>query len=250
MKKLIALGLALILVAALLAGCNGDSSNANENDLVGTWYWLGMEMYTFNADGTGLSGGFAEIEWSVRGNRLSIDFEGEVMEVNFTYEDGTLTLTDDDDFEMIMTRDPDDDPFGGGGEGGWTPPADPDEDMAEYMGEIIEGWDELMLLDSALEESNFKTHTFIDYIEGSRGIISQAATGAQPHMMVLIELPEGVSAAEVAADIEENNDPAVWICVAAEVVDIFYAGQYVLMVMTLEEWNRPSFEANFNALFG
>ena len=66
MKKVFGLFAALVVVAALavgLAGCGSDDDNGNGNGtatggattsaLVGTWDWLGIPYYVFNADGTG-----------------------------------------------------------------------------------------------------------------------------------------------------------------------------------------------------
>lgn len=252
MRKLIALGLALMLVASLLVGCNGDGTTGGEVDerLVGNWYTGGMPWYTFEADGTGYFMLEAPITWWVRGNSFFVrqeTFDGvyETREYTFVYESENerLTLTRDG-WDNPFTRTPD-----GDDGSGWTPPADADPDLAAYMDEIIGDWNEVGLIHTALTEENFRTHTFIDYVPGARGVISQAKAGAIAHMIVLVELPEGVNALEVAADMEANNDPAVWICVAAEVVDILYAGQYVLMVMTTEQLNSPNFETNFNNLF-
>ena len=148
---------------------------------------------------------------------------------------------------------PIDDPFYPNGDWEWTPPVDADPDMAAYVEQIVADSVEIPTLPpTALTADNFESHLFIPYIEGSRSAVSQAAMSPHPHMVVLLELPEGTDASAVAAEIYANADQDRWICVAADVLRVEAAGRHVILIMTASnlDINYDAIQANFNSVFG
>ncbi|MCL2445613.1 MAG: hypothetical protein FWD06_02460 [Oscillospiraceae bacterium] len=127
----------------------------------------------------------------------------------------------------------DNDPWGGGE---WVDPTgNPDPYLVELMHELYAGVEDLPMVENfELTAANFSHFVFIDYIEGSRGIASQALISAIPHAVVLLQLPEGANASAVAAEMEAAADPAMWICVEAEKMAVFHSGNYVVMAMSFE----------------
>jgi len=83
----------------------------------------------------------------------------------------------------------------------------------------------------AVTEDRFEGLVFIEYIPGTLGV-SEMAFMAQPHAIVLLQLPDGVSASQVRQNILNNADPSMWICVEADVLEVVSYGRFVLMVMT------------------
>jgi len=170
------------------------------------------------------------------------------------YNNGDYQLgyeVDPDRYPTDPDLDYDFDLDGGFGGGEWVDPdGNPDPELIALVNVLLEGIDDVpMPLEMELTEENFQRFVFIDYIEGSTGVVSQAAISAIPHAVVLIELPEGVDAAAVAAEIDAAADPAHWICVEAEKASVFYGGNYVVFVMSFESVVN-GIEANLDAAFG
>ena len=86
-----------------------------------------------------------------------------------------------------------------------------------------------------VKADNFKSFLFIDYIEGSKAVASEAQMiVSNPHGVVLLELPEGADVKAVAAEIEAKAELNKWICVSAEKAGVFTNGQYVVLVMSFK----------------
>ena len=137
-----------------------------------------------------------------------------------------LDLDPDFDFDFDL------DTPGFGGDDWVNPDGNPDEALVALVNELYEGVDiEFNTLEVELTAANFSQFVFIDYIEGTTGVVSQAMISAIPHAVVLLELPEGADASAVAAEIEAEADPARWICVAAEKADVFYSGNFIVFAM-------------------
>jgi len=156
------------------------------------------------------------------------------------YDNGPGIVTDPDydfDIDPDLDFDPDfdfDDPWGT--PDGWVnPDGDPDPALVSLIALLYEGIDEVPItMDIELTAANFEQFVFIDYIEGTTGVVSQAMISAIPHAVVLLELPESADTAAIAAEIEEAADPARWICVEAEDSGVFYAGNFVVFAMSFE----------------
>jgi len=109
----------------------------------------------------------------------------------------------------------------------------PDPVLIALIEKLYEGIDDVPMCESwELKADNFKQFLFIDYIEGSKGVASQAMIDSVPHVVVLLELPSGANTKAVASEIEANADPSKWICVNAEKVGVFHHENYVVMVMS------------------
>ncbi len=94
----------------------------------------------------------------------------------------------------------------------------------------------------------FKSYLFIPSVEGAEVVVYDAAITSVPHSVVLLRLPEGADAEAVRADIETNANPAKWVCVEAEKVNVVAHGSTILLVMSDVE-TADAIAANFNALW-
>ena len=106
MKRSLSLLLAVLLVAALFAGCGKSGNKA----VLGKWVWeyegLGeMMSFTFNADGTGALESFGESEaftYKVSGSKLLMTKDGETDSVDFRIDGNTLILDlDGEELELV-----------------------------------------------------------------------------------------------------------------------------------------------------
>ena len=100
---------------------------------------------------------------------------------------------------------------------------------------------------SALSSELYPSYLFIDYIEGSEALTSDALIGSIAHSLVVLKLPEGVDSAATADTIRANADPRKWICVEAEKVQVVSSGRYVMLVMS-DTVTVDAIVANFNYL--
>ena len=118
--------------------------------------------------------------------------------------------------------------------GDWDPTAlfgNPDPALVALMAQLYEGVNAPPVENWELTSENFYNFLMIDYIPGSVGVASQAMINVIPHAVVLLEVPAGMDASAIAADIEANADPARWICVFAEKMAVFHVGQFIVMAM-------------------
>lgn len=122
------------------------------------------------------------------------------------------------------------------------------QSLTELMDTILSGIEELpMVGNTEVEENNFSYFLFIDAIKGAKALASDAMIRITPHSVVLLQVPEGTDVASVATEIEENANPAKWICAIAEKVTVTYKNNLILLVMSSEELT-DSIVANFEAL--
>lgn len=99
-----------------------------------------------------------------------------------------------------------------------------------------------------LTSENFSSYLFIDYIEGSEALASEAMINAVAHSAVLLKLPEGADIDSVASQIEEKADPRKWICVEAEKT-IVRTGDGVILLVMSSAATADAIAANFDALW-
>jgi len=105
--------------------------------------------------------------------------------------------------------------------------------LESIMESLLAGVPDLpMLGNTPLDAENFSFFAFIEQPEGAEGLVSEAMIGSIAHSVVLIRLPEGVDASEVAAQMEANADPRKWICVEAEKVIALSRGNLALLIMS------------------
>ncbi len=81
----------------------------------------------------------------------------------------------------------------------------------------------------------YPNYLFIDYIEGSEALASEAMMSSVAHSVVLLKLPEGSDVEKIRSEIEKNADPQKWICVAAEKTEVVSNGNLILLVMSFED---------------
>ena len=93
-----------------------------------------------------------------------------------------------------------------------------------------------MTFNIELDSENFTRFLFIDYIPGSQGIASEAAIMTQPHSVVILQVPPGYNAYDVAAQIEAAADPAKWICAVADAVKVVVHNDIIIFIMSRNEW--------------
>ncbi len=121
--------------------------------------------------------------------------------------------------------------------------------LSDVMEDILADVDDLpMVGDVEVDDSNFEYYLFIQPIEGAEALASEAMIGSVAHSVVLLRVPDGTDAADVAADIEANANPRKWICVEAEKVEVVQHGSLILLCMSFDGVCNQ-ITANFNALF-
>jgi hypothetical protein len=114
----------LIIFVALTAtiACNDDSDDPDINPIVGTWGMSESEdgitisisaTFTENNKGTMVTTVTFEGEtatettsftWSTSGDQLTVVMDGETMITTYSISGNKLTITDDEGFEVVLTR--------------------------------------------------------------------------------------------------------------------------------------------------
>ena len=115
------------------------------------------------------------------------------------------------------------------------------ETVTANVADLPKSWSQM------LDSSNFEFSTFIPYKEGYQAINGDAMVGSIAHSVVIVQVPDGEDAAQVAADMEENANPSKWICVTAESVQSASNGNYAILVMSTQAI-ADAIIANFNAM--
>jgi len=134
---------------------------------------------------------------------------------------------------------------GAKGEGG----KNADMPLDEMMDAILEGVENLPELDNVeLTSEKWASYAFIEPSEGMEGYASDAMMMPGAHSVVLIRVPEGQDAEQVAAQVEKNANPNKWICVSAEKTIVKRHGNVILLVMSSASLADP-IAANFDRLF-
>ncbi len=108
--------------------------------------------------------------------------------------------------------------------------------LAEIMTKLTDGIEEMPIAENMEVDSEiFPYFTFVDYIEGSECLASEATMSSVAHSVVLLRLPEGSDVEKVRADMEAKADPVKWVCVGAEKVEVISKGNTILLVMSFED---------------
>jgi len=102
-KKLLILGIAVLLICVVLSGCDTLTSNPDRAKFIGSWQGTGiniLNLYTFDEDGTLIWQSIKAGTWSVKdGGRLELYASGIggsgtlVYNYKFSDNDNTLSLT-------------------------------------------------------------------------------------------------------------------------------------------------------------
>jgi len=116
------------------------------------------------------------------------------------------------------------------------PPLPLDPELGGMLDKINAGVPDLPIcLNEDITEEEFKSYFFIDPVIGFRAVKSMAGISAIPHVACLMQIPDTEDTAAIAAMIEENADPAKWICASAEKVVVEYKGNLILLVMSFTD---------------
>ncbi|MCL2188130.1 MAG: hypothetical protein FWC16_09900 [Defluviitaleaceae bacterium] len=142
----------------------------------------------------------------------------------------------DNDFDYDSDLDFDlDGGFGFGGDDWVFNEGNPDATLVSLVSQLHDNFDAAfipMRFDVELTAQNFERYLMIEYIEGITGVISEAVINVHPHVVVLMEVSEGMDASAIAAQIEAAADPSRWICVTAEAFEVVAYGNYIVFVMS------------------
>jgi len=129
--------------------------------------------------------------------------------------------------------------FGFGGGGDWVDPTgNPDERLVTLVTQLHENFEAEFVpfrFDMELTAYNFERYLLIDYIAGVRGVISEAVINVHPHVVVLMEVEEGMDAIAIAGQIGAAADPTRWICVHAEAFEVVAYGNFIVFVMSWQD---------------
>ena len=129
------------------------------------------------------------------------------------------------------------------------PDAEGGSELSKMFATILNGVPDLPECGEVeLTSENFSSYLFIDYIEGSEALASEALINAVPHSAVLLKLPEGADIDSIASQIEEKADPRKWICVEAEKT-IVRTGDGVILLVMSSTGTAEAIAANFDALW-
>jgi len=119
--------------------------------------------------------------------------------------------------------------------------------LTDLLAKVNDGVELPDLAEVSVTSENFSSYLFIDYIEGAEALASEAMINAIPHSVVALRVPEGTDAAAIAAEIEQNANPAKWICVVADEVIVKRSGSTILLIMSFSD-AAQAIAANFDAL--
>lgn len=127
-------------------------------------------------------------------------------------------------------------------------PAEPQKDtrsLNEIMSSILVGMGETpMLGEIPLDAETFEFYTFVPFLEGAEGLVSEPMMGSFAHSVVLVRLPDGADVKDFASRVKANANPRKWICVEAEEVKVSTKGNLVLLVMSSSD-NVGVISSNF-----
>ena len=123
-------------------------------------------------------------------------------------------------------------------------------DLTTVMEDILKDVENLPMYEiTELTEENFEFMTFIPYVDGYEAVSADALIGSIAHSVVLVRVPDGTDAAQVASDIETNANPNKWVCVGAEATHVRQHGNTILLVMSSVD-TANAILVNFDSLAG
>ncbi len=120
--------------------------------------------------------------------------------------------------------------------------------LDDIMSKVLENVENMPETESLkLVDEYYPSFLFIDYDEGYEALANEAMMSSVAHSVVILKLPEGSDVEKIRQDIEKNADPAKWVCVGAEKVEVVSKGNVIMLVMSFEDITNKLVE-NFNAI--
>lgn len=109
-KKILSLGIIVIILTLGLSGCTEERSFVSDDRLLGTWKntIIETEIIMFFPDGTWASMGSTGI-WTIEDRKLIITTKTSSGNIDYTYDysfsnDNKLTLTRNNDISKVYTK--------------------------------------------------------------------------------------------------------------------------------------------------
>lgn len=127
----------------------------------------------------------------------------------------------------------------------------PEEKLNELSGlmdQLVGGINDEMMVGTMEITSDMYEYYGIPATEGIYAVVSMPMIGSIAHEVVLVELPEGVDAADFAAQVEAGQNPMKWVCVQPETTWVKSSGNYVVAVMSTTQM-ADAVAANFDSAF-
>lgn len=97
----------------------------------------------------------------------------------------------------------------------------------------------------SLQQDNFQDYAFVDWQKGMEAVASEGQIATNAHSLVLIRCANAPALAKQMAD---RVDAQKWVCVQAEVNQVLYTDEFVLLVMSSKQVYQP-LKAHFEASF-
>ena len=127
----------------------------------------------------------------------------------------------------------------------------PEEKLNEMMAlldQLVGGINDELMVGTMEITSDMYEYYGIPATEGIYAVVSMPMIGSIAHEVVLVELPEGVDAADFAAQVEAGQNPMKWVCVQPETTWVKTSGNYVVAVMSAAQM-ADAVAANFETVF-
>ena len=123
--------------------------------------------------------------------------------------------------------------------------------MVDKLYEGIAAENMPMVMTQEVPADAFEGVFFIPAVEGAEGVMSEPMMSSVAWSVCLLRVAEGTDVEATRAAIEQNVNPAKWLCVEAKNVDVIANGNTILLAMTGEnaEAAHKTIVDNFNALW-
>ncbi len=123
--------------------------------------------------------------------------------------------------------------------------------MVDKLYEGIAAENMPMVMTQEVPADAFEGVFFIPAVDGAEGVMSEPMMSSVAWSVCLLRVAEGTDVEATRAAIEQNVNPAKWLCVEAKNVDVIANGNTILLAMTGEgnEATHKTIVDNFNALW-
>lgn len=123
--------------------------------------------------------------------------------------------------------------------------------MVDKLYEGISADNMPMVMTQEVPADAFEGVFFIPAVEGATGVMSEPMMSSVAWSVCIMRVADGTDVEATRAAIEQNVNPAKWLCVQATSVDVIANGNTILLAMTGEgnEATHKTIVDNFNALW-